>query len=110
MNFPTRYVIYAAVQNYLTEEQIQALKLDLGKKARLGDIGFVNIIKKHLDLELLRTKPFVWQDIWIYNYLMYDVKTRLGKNNLIRNYIKEIMIPQKKVVEELKILMSQLNG
>jgi len=108
IKFPTRYVIYIAIQNYLDEAQIKNLREQLGRR-RLGDKEFINTIRKHIDIELLRTKPFIWQDIWIYNYLMYDFKTKFVRNKLINNYIKEIIVPQKHALEEIKKFINTLN-
>lgn len=108
MQFPTRFVLYVAVQNYLTVEKSKELLTDLGRR-KLGDKEFINTIKKHFDIELFRTKPFIWQDIWIYNYLMYEATTRLVRSKLINRYSKEIITPQKFAIDEVKNILAQLN-
>jgi len=102
---PTRFVIYAAVQNYLDDQQLQLLKKDLGEKC-FNNPGFIRIIQKHFDVEKLRTQPFIWQDIWIYNYLMYDMQK--GRRVLINKYIKEIIEPQQHAFKQLYDLLSSM--
>jgi hypothetical protein len=100
---PTRFVIYAAVQNYLDDQQLELLKKDLGEKP-LNNPGFFKLIRKHFDVERLRAQPFFWQDIWIYNYLMYDMQK--GRKVLLNKYIKEIIEPQQQGYKQLKELLS----
>ena len=96
MIYQIRYVIFTAIQNYLNEAQVKNLREQLGRR-KLGDKEFINTVKKHIDLELLRTKPFIWQDIWIYNYILYDFKTKFVRNKLIIRYITEIIIPKESI-------------
>jgi hypothetical protein len=96
-------VIYAAVQNYLTEQQLDSLRKDLGQKA-LSNSGFIKTIRKHFDIERFRTQPFFWQDIWVYNYLMYDMNK--GRRILLNKYIKEIIEPQQQAYKQLAEILS----
>lgn len=102
-NLPTRFVIYAAVQNYLNNSQLELLKKDLGDRL-LNNSAFIKIIQKHFDIERLRTQPFIWQDIWIYNYLMYDMKK--SRRVLINKYVKEVIEPQQRAYKQLRELLS----
>jgi hypothetical protein len=109
MTYTPRFIIYLAVINYLSEEQIEKLKKELGESNLKQDRRFLTIIKKHFDIEQLKDKPFIWQDIWLYNYLHYEIKSRLPRKGLIAKYEREIIIPQKKFSDELKELMHSLN-
>lgn len=110
MVYSPRFILYVAVKNYLTEEQLDDLRTDISKKGVKGDKTFLNVIKKHFDIELFRTKPFIWQDIWLYNYLMYDVKTiKFPRVGLIAKYEKEIVLPQKKILEQAKEILNFIN-
>ena len=110
MVYSPRFILYVAVKNYLTEEQLEKLRTDIAKKSVRGDKTFLGVIKKHFDMELFRTKPFIWQDIWLYNYLMYDVKTiKFPKVGLITKYEREIILPQKKILEQAKEILTVLN-
>jgi len=51
----------------------------------------------------MKDTPFIWQDIWIYNYLAYEAKIKLKKNGLIEKYEREI-IPVEKQFQEIKKL------
>ncbi|WP_152266821.1 hypothetical protein [Agriterribacter humi] len=110
MKFSPQVIIYVAVKNYLTEDQAEVLKNELAKKKVMGDKIFMDTIKKHFDIEFFRTKPFIWQDIWLYNYLIYELRnTKMPKRGLIAKYEKEIIIPQEEVLEEARELVVKLN-
>jgi hypothetical protein len=105
MTYSPKYIVYIAVCNYLSEEELNLLKEDIGKmKSKSGKI-FLAIIKKHFDVERMRLKPFIWQDIWIYNYLKYEAFKR---TKLIAKYEKEIILPQKNLMNELKGILNKI--
>lgn len=69
---------------------------------RKGDGIFLRKYLKHFDIEKIRKKPVVWQDIWIYNYLSYDCKEKkLPKKKLLLKYEQEIAIPAERHFIEL---------
>lgn len=103
-----RLVLFLAVSNYLTSEQVEKLKYDIAQKGVRGDLTFLKTLKKHFDFELFRSKPFVWQDIWLYNYITYDVKTKFPRIGLVARYDREIIVPQTKILERAKEIMGLL--
>ncbi|MFZ4413810.1 MAG: hypothetical protein ACOYOV_12060 [Bacteroidales bacterium] len=109
MIYTPRFIIFSAVINYLSEEQIVKLKNDLGKSDLKQDRRFLSIIKKHFDTNLLKDKSYIWQDIWLYNYLKYDVKSRFPRKGVIAKYEKEITIPFVKITKEVYDIIGILN-
>lgn len=81
----------------MSSEQINLYKDDLGKSKIKSDNQFLELIQRHFDLEQLKTKPFYWQDIWIYNSIKYEMKSnRFLKKSLITKYYNEIILPNLK--------------
>jgi len=105
MVYQPRLILYLAVKNYLTEEQFENLKTDIAEKGTKRDMSFLKVIKKHFDIELFRIKPYIWQDIWLYNYLLYEVKNKFIRKGLIAKYEREIFLPQQKILEEAKKIL-----
>lgn len=98
-----RYVIYWAVTNYVSEAVRQNIIADLTAYKKLNDMLFLRVIYKHFNINRFKDEPFMWQDIWLYNYLTYDYKGGAMKksNPLIRMYSKEFVIPADSAVFEL---------
>jgi hypothetical protein len=103
-----RYIIFWAVSNYLSESEMEALIHDFIKGPVHHCPRFLPTIAKHFDIERFRTHPVIWQDIWLYNYIMYDVKGRFPRNRLIAEYDKRILIPSIKVTNAMKSILDQL--
>lgn len=107
MKYHPRYIISWAVSRYLIDEQIDKLKNNLVKGNLKQDRRFLSEIKKVIDLERLLKNPIIPEDAWIYNYLIYDVKTKFPRNKLIARYEKEIVIPVEKTFKEFLHLLGQ---
>jgi hypothetical protein len=105
MTYSPKYIVYIAVCNYLSEEELHLLKEDIGKMENKNSKIFLGIIKKHFDIERMRLKPFIWQDVWIYNYLKYDAFKR---TKVIAKYEQEIILPQKNLMNELKDILNKI--
>lgn len=101
MKHPPRLIIYAAVKKYLTEEQVEQFRNDIAKGKLTQDRRFITEIKKQFDLETLRNKPMIPEDIWIYNYIIYEVKTKFPRSGLIAKYEREIFLPMENSFKEL---------
>ncbi|MBC7915395.1 MAG: hypothetical protein H7Y07_14880 [Pyrinomonadaceae bacterium] len=108
LKYSPKFIIYLCICNYLNEEQVQALRNELSQKKLRYDKDFLRVIKRYIDLELLREKPIIWQDIWVYNYLIYDAtKSKFPRKGLIVKYEKEIISPQKIIMDEVKMILMQ---
>ncbi len=110
MKHTPRLIIYLSVINYLSKDEIENLKKELGSSPLKQDRKFIRIIKAHFDIEQFSTKPFIWQDIWIYNYLQYEVKSRLPRRGLIAKYEKEIILPMNLMLNDLREIINLLNS
>jgi hypothetical protein len=94
MKHSPQFIIWWSISRYLTPEEIIMHKVSMAKLNPMGNTKFINYIKKNFDIERLRTEPVVWQDIWVYNYLTIDKKSKISRNPLLTNYEKIIMLPE----------------
>ncbi|MFN8277008.1 MAG: hypothetical protein U0T84_05960 [Chitinophagales bacterium] len=106
MKLTPRLVVYVAVSSYLSETELQELNDDLAKKKPKQDRKFLAIIKKHFDFERMKDKPLAEQDIWIYNYLQYEVDGKFPRIGLIAKYERLLKLPLDKKFNEMMVLLS----
>ncbi|MBX3164201.1 MAG: hypothetical protein KF900_06935 [Bacteroidetes bacterium] len=122
MTFTPRKIIFLVVSQYLTDATSEIILTEICKQRRLSDNTFIKIIEKYFDFKTLRDKPIIKEDIWIFNYLMYQVnhkgnfnplnsgeeislRGRLPKKGLIIKYEKQIILPQYKVLASAKEIL-----
>jgi len=91
MKRPPNYILLKQALRYLSEEDKLALTNRLSKLNNKNK-PFFNCLIKYFDIELFRTKPLIWEDIWLYNYIKYDTDKGLGRRGLIALYEKEVFI------------------
>ncbi len=106
-----KYIIFWAVSNYLSGSELEALIAEFTKGSHNRKVPFFPIIEKHFDFERFRTQPIFWQDIWIYNYINYEIikedgRTIFPRTALLKKYDKEIMTPTIEKVKEMKFLIN----
>lgn len=107
MIYTPRYIIYNAVCHYLDKETKEKLDRSPGKSEKITDASFIKIIGQHFDFMRMRDSPRIKEDLWLFNYLMYEntkkdnfpmtdignriaFKGRLVKKGLILQYEKKI--------------------
>ena len=88
-------------------------------------ITFLKIIEKYFDFNLLKDRPFIPEDILIYNYVMYETKPKLNivagnrkqiairarfpRSGCIVKYENKVMLPQLHLMEEAYKLLNKLD-
>jgi hypothetical protein len=107
MKHSPRNIIFCAVSKYLDDKTYAKIIYQIGKEFPKQDRAFISIIKQHFDFDLMKDKPVIWQDIWIYNYLKYDWDNQKFKRSarLLVKYEKEIIMPSEKAFKELKMVL-----
>lgn len=120
-----KHIIFIAVSNYLNTEQSARLRDDISKFNRLPDLKFIRIVEKYFDFNILRTKPAIPEDIWLFNYLMYEnrkkedqklfeigekinFKGRLLKKGLLVRYENKVILPQLRALQEANMIIANL--
>lgn len=107
MKYNPRNIIFCAVSKYLDDKRYRKVLDQIGKEYPKQDRAFISIIKQHFDFELMKDRPVISQDIWIYNYLKYDWDNHKFRRSarLLLKYEKEIIIPSEKTFKELSVLL-----
>ncbi len=91
MRYEPNYIIYKQATRYLNKKE----KTELIKKVSHLNIKhktFLKKLTKWFDIEVFKTAPLIWQDIWLYNYIMYETNKEIKKNGLIAFYEKHAFI------------------
>jgi len=93
MKYNPVYIIYTQALNYLCEEERNILNKKLSKYKSYSLPFFKNLLL-NFDIEKFKTNPVIPEDIWLYNYIKYEVTNKIPKSKLISKYEKEIFIPK----------------
>jgi len=94
MKYSPRYVIYLAVTKYLKKEQIACLNYDLEHSQVKKTAHFLKVVERYFDIEILKDRPIIWQDVWLYYHLKHELKSILSNTEWIQKYEKEIIEPK----------------
>lgn len=87
-----RAVLTKVISRYLNAREYKAFIKELSAFEEVSDPLFVEIMNKHFDIERWRTSPIVKQDLWLYNYFVFEYKQRLKCTKLFRKYINYAFI------------------
>jgi len=94
MKYNPKYIILTTIYRYMDEPAIEDLKKDLAKISPRSHKKFLELIRKHFDINILRTKPLIPEDVYIYNYLTFELTSnfyrtvRFKRSGLIARYEK----------------------
>ena len=101
MKFTPRVIILYAVSHYLNEAEFKNILLELKNENVKQNRKFLVVVKRHFDTDKFKDAPFIWQDIWLYNYLEYEIKSRWSRTGLVERYETQIVLPNEKTKREL---------
>lgn len=108
MKYSPRTIIFCAVSRYLDDATYNTVLDQIGHEYPKQDRKFLAILKQHFDFEIMKDKPYLWQDIWVYNYLKYDYDGhKFPKKGLLAKYENEIVLPSEKYYKELSLILNQ---
>lgn len=97
MKYPPVYIIYKQACKYLTREEEDDLVKKLAKYKDFKGRPFYNAFLKNFDIEVFKDKPLILEDIWLYNYIKYEVTDDyLPRVGLIAKYEKKVFRPSLK--------------
>lgn len=71
-----RKIIFEALGFYLPTEKIDEIKKEMYYALVKRDADFIKTIQKHFDFGLMLNNPKNPEDVFIYNYLLYETKRR----------------------------------
>lgn len=87
MFYPPVYIIFTQACKYLTEGEKAELFKKLNKLKSLYGKPYLKIILQHFDVELFKDKPIIPEDIYLYNYIKYEITDKaIPRNGLIAKY------------------------
>jgi hypothetical protein len=87
MIYPPVYIIYTQACKYLSEEEKAELIKKINKLKRMYGKQHLKVILEHFDVELFKDKPIIPEDIYLYNYIKYDITEKaLPRSGLIQKY------------------------
>jgi len=87
-----RAVITKVISRYLSPEAFKAFMKELSIYEEVPDTLYVEIMKKHFDIEKWQTAPIIRQDVWLYNYFVFEYEDKLKYTKLLRKYIDTVFI------------------
>jgi hypothetical protein len=125
IKLPPKHIVLLAICNYLTTVQVEEVYEVLGSKKSWAGRSLILLLSKYFDFEILRSKPLIWQDVWIYNYLFFECNKTVNpfnkgftlhkmsfsfkKSKLIAQYEKEIITPQIQALIEARRIVENLD-
>jgi hypothetical protein len=96
MRYPPLYIIVTQACKYLTEEEAKELNKKLSTISNYGGRIFLRTFLKNFDIEVFKDKPLIPEDIWLYNYIKYEITpTSIPRIGLIDLYEKRIFLKKK---------------
>ncbi len=97
MKHPPVYIIFRQICKYLNKEEEAKLINKLSKLKRFDGRPYLNILLKNFDIEVFKVNPVIPEDIWLYNYLKYEVTPkRIPRKGLIAKYETKIFLKELK--------------
>lgn len=69
-------IILEVVKNYIDTYTFNKLIHEIYYNYKKNDCAFIKIIEKYFDFAVFNKSPRNWQDVWLYNFLMYETKKR----------------------------------
>lgn len=100
-----RYVLLEAICRYLDCDAKNALLKTLAKEQPKQDRKFLSILQEHFDINKFKDDAVYPEDIWLYNYLQYEVKNKLLRKGLIIKYSNKF-----KFIEDKAIFAASVAG
>jgi hypothetical protein len=125
MKLTPKHIIYIAISNYITNEMALIIKTEIASHKRLTSQKFIELIEKYFDFKDLKDKPFIPEDVWLYNYLMFEnqkknkisfvaseriiIEGKFRVTELLRKYEKTIIVPQLMALKQAGKILGDSN-
>ena len=92
MKYHPNKILQKVIFRYLSDDEKNALVPKLYNIKNPNSKQYYNILIKNFDINRFRVNPLIWQDIWLYNYIKYEVTDGVWKRGLIAKYEKKVFI------------------
>lgn len=81
---------------YLDEKEEAELIKKLSKLKELKPRPYLRILLQNFDIEIFKDKPRIPEDIWLYNYIKYEVTNKsIPRTGLIAKYERKVFLKDK---------------
>lgn len=85
------FIIYTQACKYLTETEVKELSDKLVKGTDKQGRIFLRVFLQNFDIEVFKDKPLIPEDIWLYNYIKYEITNKkIPRIGLIKLYEKTV--------------------
>mgnify|MGYP006896873745 CR=1 FL=1 len=96
MIYPPVYIIFTQARKYLTREEETSLVNKLHKLDKFNGRPYLKVLLKNFDVEIFKDNPIIPEDIWLYNYIKYEITNKsIPKKGLIAMYERKIFLKNK---------------
>ncbi|MDT0648106.1 hypothetical protein RM545_15535 [Zunongwangia sp. F260] len=93
MKYPPVYIIFTQACKYLSREEEQKLIDKLSQLKELKGRPYLNILLKNFDIKVFKDAPLVPEDIWLYNYIKYEITSKtIPRKGLIAKYERKVFL------------------
>ena len=90
--YKPRIVLTKVLSRYLSKEEFHEFIRDLSCFEKVPDSLFIEIMKKHFNIERWQHAPMIKQDVWLYNYFQFEHKKTLRLGGLMKKYTDNVFI------------------
>ena len=92
MKYHRNTILRKVIFRYINDQEQTVIVDKLFKIKNWKSKNCYHVLIKNFDITRFRDEPLIWQDIWLYNYIKYDVTIRPGKRRLIEKYEKQAFV------------------
>ncbi len=92
MNLSPLDIIFNQMCKYLNKDEEEKFIRKLSKLKRRDGRPFLNNLLKNFDIEVFKDQPLIPEDIWLYNYIKYEITPKsIPTKGLIAIYERKVI-------------------
>ena len=92
MNLSPLDIIFKQMCKYLNKDEEEKFIKKLSKLKRHDGRPFLKTLLKNFDIEVFKDSPLIPEDIWLYNYIKYEITSKsIPYNGLIAIYERKVI-------------------
>ena len=92
MNLSPLDIIFKQMCKYLNKDEEEKFIKKLSKLKRRDGRPFLKTLLKNFDIEVFKDSPLIPEDIWLYNYIKYEITSKsIPYSGLIALYERKVI-------------------
>lgn len=92
MNLSPLDIIFKQMCKYLNKDEEEKFIKKLSKLKRRDGRPFLKTLLKNFDIEVFKDSPLIPEDIWLYNYIKYEITSKsIPYSGLIAIYERKVI-------------------